>query len=65
MQTPGSTSLAGGIGGEPMAIDEVVNASDVFAVEVFRTPVEVPPEFNGANAGCGVIVLWTRRVGGG
>jgi hypothetical protein len=51
-------------GGEPTVIDDLVSAADVMAVEVFRSPAEVPAEFNGPNAGCGVIVLWTRRGGG-
>lgn len=51
-------------GGEPTATDDLVNAPDVWAMEVYRSPAEVPPEFNGPNAGCGVIVLWTRRGGG-
>ena len=41
---------------------ELVNPQDIEAVELFRRPVEVPPEFNnGGNAGCGVILIWTRR----
>lgn len=50
-------------GAEPAALDETVHPSDVWAMEVYRSAAEVPPEFNGANAGCGVIVLWTRRSG--
>jgi hypothetical protein len=48
---------------EPAAIDELINAADVMAMEVYRSPAEVQPEFSGANSGCGVIVLWTRRGG--
>jgi hypothetical protein len=51
-------------GGEPAAIDDLVSAFDVSAVEVYRSPAEIPPAFNGPNAGCGVIVLWTKRGGG-
>lgn len=51
-------------GADPAAIDDLVPASDVAAVEVYRSPAEVPAEFNGPNAGCGVVVLWTRRGGG-
>jgi len=50
---------------EPAALDEILSAFDVAAVEVYRTPAEVPPTFNGPNAGCGVIVMWTRRGGSG
>jgi hypothetical protein len=57
------TGGSGGAFAEPAAIDELVHVSDVWAMEVFRSPAEIPPEFNGPNAGCGVIVLWTRRGG--
>lgn len=33
---------------------------DVEAIEVYRRAAGVPPQF-GLNAGCGVIVIWTRR----
>ncbi len=33
---------------------------DVEGVEVYTGPSEVPGEFAGRNAGCGVIVVWTR-----
>lgn len=52
------------VGAEPRAIDDLVPATDVAAVEVYRSPAEIPPEFNGPNAGCGVVVIWTRRGGG-
>ncbi len=51
-------------GAEPGAVDELVHGLDVSAVEVYRNPAEIPPEFNGPNAGCGVIVIWTKRGGG-
>lgn len=50
-------------GADPLAIDEVISAADIYAIEVFRSPAEIPSEFNGPNAGCGVVVLWTRRGG--
>jgi hypothetical protein len=59
-----STGGLGGAGAEPTAVDDIVAASDVLAIEAFRGPAEIPPEFNGPNAGCGVIVIWTRRGGG-
>jgi hypothetical protein len=50
---------------EPLALNELVDVFDIAAMEVYRTPAEIPPEFNGPNAGCGVIVLWTRQGGSG
>lgn len=45
-------------------LDTYVHGMDVAAVEVYGEPARIPPEFNGANAGCGVIVIWTHRGGG-
>ncbi len=56
---------SGGLGGDPADLDAILTAFDVSAVEVYRTPAEIPPTFNGPNAGCGVIVLWTKRGGSG
>lgn len=33
---------------------------DIEAVEVYTGPGDVPGEFAGSSAGCGVIVIWTR-----
>jgi hypothetical protein len=33
---------------------------DLVAIEVYNGPTDVPAEYAGRNAGCGVIVLWTR-----
>jgi len=34
--------------------------SDVYGIEVYRGPGEVPAEFGGSNAACGVIAVWTK-----
>jgi outer membrane cobalamin receptor len=49
-------------------VDERVNNSfgpstpirDIEAIEVYTGPGDVAGEFAGSNAGCGVIVIWTR-----
>jgi hypothetical protein len=33
---------------------------DVYGVEIYRGPGEVPGEFAGSDAACGVIVVWTK-----
>ncbi len=33
---------------------------DIEGIEVYTGPADVPGEFSGATAGCGVIVIWTR-----
>lgn len=33
---------------------------DIVGIEVYTGPSDVPGEFAGRNAGCGVIVIWTR-----
>jgi len=36
--------------------------NDIEAIEVYTGAADVPGEFAGRNAGCGVIVIWTRLV---
>ncbi|HUF49465.1 MAG TPA: carboxypeptidase regulatory-like domain-containing protein [Longimicrobiales bacterium] len=38
-----------------------ISAADLAAVEIYRRPSEVPAEFSGPDARCGVLLLWTRR----
>ncbi len=33
---------------------------DIEGIEVYTGPADVPGEFAGRNAGCGVVVIWTR-----
>lgn len=42
-----------------MSVDELLNPDDVEAVEIYRGPAEMPPEFS--SGGCGALVVWTRR----
>jgi hypothetical protein len=46
-------------------IDRFLRPQEIDAVEVYRTGGQVPPQFSGPTARCGVIVLWTRAVTGG
>jgi outer membrane cobalamin receptor len=38
-----------------------IHGFEVEAVEIYRGPSEVPGEFSGGDANCGVVVVWTRR----
>lgn len=37
---------------------------DIYAIEVFRTLAELPPELAGPDSDCGVIAVWTKRGSG-
>lgn len=38
----------------------VTPVRDIVALEIYTGPSDVPGEFAGRNAGCGVVVIWTR-----
>jgi hypothetical protein len=42
-------------------INSVVSPNQVEAVELFRGSSEIPPQYGGSNAMCGVILVWTRH----
>jgi outer membrane receptor for monomeric catechols len=44
---------------------DAIFATDMEAIEVFRGPSEVPPQYGGANSACGVILMWTKVSRGG
>ncbi len=37
---------------------------DVEALEIYRGPAQVPVQYGGADAACGVVVIWTRTGAG-
>lgn len=47
-------------GVEVSSFHENTPIRDIYGIEVFRGAGEVPGEFSGSNAACGVIVLWTK-----
>jgi hypothetical protein len=56
----------GKFGADPediVPVDLLLIPSEVEAVEVYDSPGSLPAEFGGSNAGCGVVVIWTRRGG--
>jgi hypothetical protein len=42
-------------------IDGAVQPEDVLAIEVYRSPAEVPAQYGGSESGCGVILIWTMK----
>jgi len=49
------------VGGRMQSVNDLVDATQVEAVEVYGSAAQLPVEFNSVDAGCGVIVIWTRR----
>ena len=47
-------------GVEVHSFNENTPIHDVYGIEVYRGPGEIPAEFGGSNAACGVIVVWTK-----
>ena len=60
---PPKLYIDGGVvrGGTLEALNVMVSAGDLAGVEIYRRPSEIPAEFSGPDAACGVIVLWTKR----
>jgi hypothetical protein len=56
----------GGFGGDQPApawisLSEIMHPEDIYAIEVYRTPSQVPIEYGGPDSACGVILFWTKR----
>ncbi|MEO8451439.1 MAG: carboxypeptidase regulatory-like domain-containing protein [Gemmatimonadota bacterium] len=49
-------------GEEVHSFGESTPISDVQGIEIYRGASEVPGEYAGARAGCGVIAIWTRAT---
>lgn len=45
---------------EVHSFQESTPIRDVYGIEVYRGTGEIPAEFSGSEAGCGVIVMWTK-----
>ncbi|HET9983151.1 MAG TPA: TonB-dependent receptor plug domain-containing protein [Longimicrobiales bacterium] len=48
------------VNGRAGDLDGLIFPNDLAAVEVYAGPSEAPPEY-GANAPCGVVLLWTKK----
>lgn len=49
------------VGGQPPDFSRDFSVASLEAVEYYRSGAEVPQQYGGANANCGVILLWSRR----
>lgn len=47
-------------GDEPAYLNEIIGPDQVAGVEVFQGAAEVPVQYGGTSASCGVIAVWTR-----
>ena len=47
-------------GMEAQMFHENTPIRDIYGIEIYRGPGEIPGEYSGSNAACGVIVMWTK-----
>jgi hypothetical protein len=45
-------------------IDQMLRPDDIAGIEVYKSASEVPVQYQGQNASCGTILVWTKRVAG-
>lgn len=55
------TSGIGSLDEQLYAVNHAIRPHDLEAIEVYRRPSEIPAEYGGAESGCGVILVWSRR----
>ena len=44
----------------PFNLDLLPTPKDLYGIEVYSGASTIPPQFNGFNRGCGVILVWTK-----
>lgn len=47
--------------GDPPDFSRDFSVASLESIEYYKSPSEVPQQFGGSNANCGVLVLWSRR----
>ena len=45
-------------------LDQMIRPDDIEAIEVYKSASEVPVQFQGHDAACGTILVWTKRTAG-
>lgn len=48
-------------GRRPIRLNELVHPSEILAVEPYPSGAGAPPQWMGLDAGCSVVVIWTKR----
>ena len=43
-----------------ITIDDLVRPPEIEGIEIYRSVMEGPPEYQGLNSGCSAILVWTR-----
>lgn len=44
-----------------MGPGQLVRTEDIAAIEIYKGTADAPPQYSKLDAGCGVILIWTRR----
>ena len=44
------------------SIDQMLRPDDIAGIEIYKSASEVPVQYQGQNASCGTILVWTKRV---
>jgi len=47
----------------PFNLDLLPPPREIAGIEVYAGSATIPPQFNGMNRGCGVILVWTKDGG--
>ena len=54
-------TLVDGMAVEFEMLEMLVQPEEVYAIEAYRRPSEIPTEYSGANSACGLLLIWTMR----
>jgi hypothetical protein len=55
----------GGIRSGDAPLDGLITPPNLHAIEIYRSPSEIPTELGGISVRCGVVMIWTKRGAAG
>ena len=55
-------SMGGRLTRDAESVDRLFDIHQIEAVEVYRSAAQTPPEYGGATAACGAILIWSKRA---